>query len=464
MHIPSLFNGKKVTVMGLGLLGRGIGDVKFLAEEGADLIVTDLKTKEELQESLNELSHEKIGAVADKIKYVLGEHRLEDFKDRDFILKAAGIPLDSPYIKEAKKNKIPIEMSTSLFAAHTDATIVGVTGTRGKSTVTHLLYEVLREAFHNGKNHPRTKVFLGGNIKGVSTLPFLHTAEKGDIAVLELDSWQLQGFAERKISPHISIFTTFFPDHMNYYGNNMKTYLEDKAAIFKFQNDHDVLIMGTQAVAQITENFKEKELGKAKKLVVDEKYIPENWQLNIPGEHNRYNAGLVLAAARALDIPDILTQQLVENFKGVPGRLELVREYKGIKIYNDTTATTPDATLAGLKALADNSNNKRVILIMGGNDKNLDMSKLLEALPDFAKAIILIPGTGSTRIQPELKNIAGNFVLDSADFLDDAFQKALEAGEAGDFILFSPAFTSFGMFKNEFDRGEQFLKVVNSLD
>jgi UDP-N-acetylmuramoylalanine--D-glutamate ligase len=458
MNTSGLFQGKKVTVMGLGLLGRGVGDVKFLAEEGAQLIVTDLKTKEELKDSLAELSEEKMGKVAKNIKFVLGEHRLEDFRNRDFILKAAGVPIDSIYIEEARKNNIRIEMSAALFASLTEATVIGITGTRGKSTVTHLLYEVLKQA-NAIQDGEKQKVFLGGNIRGVSTLPFVKIAKKGDIAVLELDSWQLQGFNEKKMSPHISIFTTFYPDHLNYYKNNLAVYLDDKAAIFKYQNINDILIIGAQAEPFIAENYKKIGMGKGKKIIVDESYLPEDWQLSIPGDHNRYNAALVLAAARTLLIPDIITKDITEKFKGVPGRLEFIREYNNIKIYNDTTATTPDATLVALKALGSSKN---IILIIGGNDKSLDISKLAETLPEYCKAVITLPGTGTDKLlsmNAEIK--INNF--QKANSLKESIQKALDKAEPGDIILFSPAFTSFGMFKNEFDRGEQFNKIIKDL-
>jgi UDP-N-acetylmuramoylalanine--D-glutamate ligase len=136
----SYFKNKKITVMGLGLLGRGVGDVKFLAECGADLIVTDLKTEEELEPSLEKL--EGLG----NIKFVLGEHRFEDFRDRDFILKAAGVPLDSDFIEEARKNNVPVKMSASLFAKFSPSRIVGITGTRGKTTVSYLIYEILKKS------------------------------------------------------------------------------------------------------------------------------------------------------------------------------------------------------------------------------------------------------------------------------------------------------------------------------
>src|SRR3989344_3754467 len=221
----SYFKGKKVTVMGLGLLGRGVGDAAFLAECGAEVLVTDLKQKDVLKPSLQKLKkYSKPARGRAGIKYVLGEHRLEDFKNCDMVLKAAGVPIDSPYIKEAKKNKIPVEMSGSLFARLSGLPIIGVTGTRGKSTVTELIFHILKSS---GK-----KAILGGNIRGVSNLQLLKKftpprsggARNAEVAVMELDSWQLQGFGESKISPHIAVFSTFYPDHMGYYAGSMNKY------------------------------------------------------------------------------------------------------------------------------------------------------------------------------------------------------------------------------------------------
>jgi len=147
------FKGKKITVMGLGILGRGLGYTKFLAECGVDLIVTDLKTREQLATSVKALENFK------NIKFVLGEHRLEDFKGRDMVVKAAGVPLDSIYINEAKKNGIPVEMDVSLFAkCAPKVMIIGVTGTRGKSMTTTLIYEILK----NNEKFLKRNVYPGG--------------------------------------------------------------------------------------------------------------------------------------------------------------------------------------------------------------------------------------------------------------------------------------------------------------
>lgn len=436
MDASAHFRDKKITVMGLGLLGRGIGDARYLAECGAELVVTDLKSREELAESAAQLKHFK------SITFVLGEHRLEDFRNRDFILKAAGVPLDSLYIAEAKKNNIPVRMSADLFAEISGIPCIGITGTRGKSTVAHMLYAILKEA--------EKKVLLGGNVRGVSTLALLPEATSEYVAVLELDSWQLQGWGEAKMSPHIAVFTTLYPDHLNYYHDNLDAYLADKANIFLYQKQEDTLILGKQCAPTVIDKYGDKI--ESKTLVVDETKLPDTWILHIPGMHNRYDAALALAAARALGIPDDISRHTLESFAGVPGRLELIAEKNGVKVYNDTTSTTPEATLAALSALDP----ARTVLIMGGTDKGLDMNILLARLAEV-KRVVLLAGTGTGRVLEFIPNAS---VFDD---LGKAVREAFASAEPGDNILFSPAFTSFGMFKNEYDRGDQFNALVKAL-
>jgi UDP-N-acetylmuramoylalanine--D-glutamate ligase len=443
------FKNKKITVIGLGILGRGVGDVEFLAQSNADLIVTDLKSKKELKASLDRLKKFK------NIKYILGKHRLQDFRDRDMILKSAGVPLDSPYIKEAKKNKIPIEMSASLFAKLSPAKIIGITGTRGKSTVTQMIYEILKVNKLDVRRP--TNVFLGGNVRGIATLPLLKKVKSEDIIVMELDSWQLQGFGESKISPHISVFTNLMRDHMNYYRGSMSKYFQDKANIYKYQEKGDYLIAGKEIVKKI-QNIKftkgSPSLQRRATLCVP-RPLPKNWKLKVIGEHNRENASLVVAVTRAIGVPQKIIKKTLENFKGVEGRLELVKTIRGIKIYNDTTATTPDATLVALKAFG--SKKKNIVLIMGGADKGLDMSGLLKEIPNYCKSLILLDGTGTRK----LKNL--KFGYKKANNLKDAIKFAIKEAKHGDIILFSPAFASFGMFKNEYDRNDQFVELIKRL-
>jgi UDP-N-acetylmuramoylalanine--D-glutamate ligase len=435
MDASSYFRGKKSTLMGLGLLGRGVGDARYLAECGADLLVTDLKTKEQLETSLAEL------ASFPNIRYTLGEHKLEDFRNRDLIIKAAGVPLDSPYIAEAKKHNIPIAMSTALFAKYAmehGVTVIGVTGTRGKSTVTHMIYFALTET------EDPENIHLGGNVRTISTLALLSKIKRGDIAVLELDSWQLQGFGDAGISPPVAVFTNLMPDHLNYYHGDMAQYFSDKANIFKNQKPGDVLVVGKEIVEQVI-------AARPPVAPIVAPPIPQEWHLEIPGEHNRENAALAAEALRRFLEEEEIWSTLT-SFNGVPGRLELTREVKGIKIYNDTTATTPEATLAALEALG-----KNIVLIAGGADKNLDMNKLLREIPKHCKQVILLAGTGTDRIKAELP---GTMIYHS---ISEAVKAAFVVATPGDTILFSPAFASFGMFKNEYDRGDQFDAIIAAL-
>ncbi len=455
------FKGKKVTVMGLGLLGRGVGDVAFLAWCGAEVLVTDLKTREQLASSLAQLKRYK------NISYTLGGHHLEDFKDCDFVLKAAGVPLESPYIAEARKNGVPIYMSTALFAKFAremGATIVGVTGTRGKSTVTHLIYHALTKA---GK-----RAHLGGNVQGVSTLALLPKIKKGDVCVLELDSWQLQGFGELHISPDVAVFTNLQDDHLVYYRStslhktrdesltaSRELYFADKANIFKFQKKGDTLIAGPHIAVRI-----QKERSPIAPLVPAP--LPSAIKLKILGEHNRENAALAAAALCVLGISKSALRKWLKSFKPVAGRLEYLRTVRGIKIYNDNNATTPDATIAALRALSlapDVVGFKHlvpqgIVLICGGTDKGLDMSKLVAEIPKHCKAVILLRETGTEKLKKELANFT------ERETLKECVEAAMQIAEKGDIILFSPALASFGKwFKNEYDRSEQFVELVKKL-
>ena len=437
MDASAYFRDKRVTVIGLGLLGRGVGDAAYLAQCGAELIVTDLKTREQLTESVAQLE------AFPNIRFVLGEHRLEDFRGRDLVLKAAGVPLDSPYIAEARQGGIPVRMSADLFMELSGIETIGITGTRGKSTTTHLIAAVLEAADH--------RVLLGGNVRGVSTLTLLKDVTPGHVAVFELDSWQCQGLAEAKRSPHISVFTTFYQDHLNYYKGNLDAYLADKANIFLYQKPEDTLVLGAQCANLVKQKYDSKIHSQV--VVVGPADLPSEWTLKIPGEHNRYNAALALAAARAYGVADEVSRRALEVFVGVPGRLEFLREVNGVKIYNDNNSTTPEATLAALAAL----DTPRTVLIMGGADKALDMSALLEKVQD-AKGVALLAGTGTDRIKDMLPR---NTTIYSS--ISDAVSAAFEMTALGDTLLFSPAFASFGMFKNEYDRGDQFTALIKSL-
>lgn len=427
--------------MGLGLLGRGVNDAKFLAECGADLVVTDLKTRVQLKNSLKELKDFKC------IRYVLGKHRLEDFQKKDFILKAAGVPLDSSYIAEAKKYHIPIEMDASLFARLASARIIGVTGTRGKSTTTHLIYDILKAA--------KKRVFLGGNVRGLATLPLIQKILPGDWVVMELDSWQLQGFGDARISPHISVFTNFLVDHQNYYRGSMDRYFQDKSYIYQFQKSEDVCITSPE-VAQLIRGARFPRRGRL--VEIDENTLPADWQLRIRGVHNRKNIAYAVAVARLIKIPEKIIKTAVEQFSGIPGRLELLRTVNGVEYINDTTATTPDGMRAALRSFP---NIHRIVLIAGGADKQLEYRQFIEEM-NKVKKLILLKGSATDKILKLMSKTEKNKII-LVDSMKAAVKEAQQTAEKGDTVLLSPGAASFGLFKNEFDRGDQFIAAVKKI-
>ena len=310
-------------------------------------------------------------------------------------------------------------------------------------------------------------VVLGGNVRGVSNLTLLETIQEDSFGVFELDSWQCQGFGEEHtlrvegilqgpISPQVAVFTTFMPDHLNYYKNDLDAYLRDKVNIFLHQSPSDTLVVGTQALPALE---KYKKSIKAHVIVADEKTVPTSWKLRLLGAHNRFNAGLAVAVARSLGIDDEVIKTVIENFAPIPGRLELVRAVHGIEIYNDTNATTPEATIVALTALTAEVRKGGVILIAGGADKGLDSSTLIPAIQKHTKKCVLLAGTGTDKLLVEEPSLGCEVVTS----LEEAVHRAYQYAEEGDAIVLSPAFASFGMFTNEYDRGEQFIRLVAEL-
>jgi UDP-N-acetylmuramoylalanine--D-glutamate ligase len=465
------FKGKKVTMLGLGLLGGMLNDAIFLLKAGAQLTVTDLKSEEELVSSIKKLQS------ANKenwpIKFVFGRHEIEDFQHADFILQPGNVSPDSPYLLEAQKNNIPIHESESLFFEYLPKEIitVGITGTRGKSTTTQLIYQILKSLYPG-------RVHLAGNTQGVSTLVLLQKIKAGDIVVLELDSWCLHGMGEVKKSPDISVFTNFMPDHLNFYLKGLPTelnpeeqhekalesYFNDKANIYKYQKEGDVLVCGPNVAKKIGKTI-------SKKIIARVAELPRDWKIKIPGEHNRQNIISALKAVEAVLMkinPDQSTpwctlKKLVEGFGGVEGRLQLIREYKGIKIYNDTTSTTPDALEVALKSLAkEKKAGAKLIAISGGADKKLDNMRVAKSIFKYADRAFLLIGTGTDTIKDavlkKMKDKAG-----ICDSLKQAVFEAISSAKRGDIVVLSPGFASFGMFKNEFDRGDKFNKLIKAL-
>jgi UDP-N-acetylmuramoylalanine--D-glutamate ligase len=426
--------------MGLGLLGRGLNDTLFLIRCGARVTVTDLKDKNELAPSV-----EKLRGLPVTLR--LGEHVEADFINTDMVLRNADVPRSSRFLKIALENGVPVEMDESLFCKHFRGTVVGITGTRGKTTTTVLAHRII--ATHRGR------AFLAGNIMGQATLPLLETAMPDDVVVLELSSWQLQGFHDAKLSPSASVFTNIYPDHLNRY-SGMDEYINDKKAVYAYQKGNDFCVFnGDQSETRALSKE-----APARCEFFNTRDVPGDWSIKLPGLHNRQNIAAALNLCKNLGVPEQVIRSTVEEFRGVEHRLQWLGEKNGVEFINDSTSTTPVAGCAALNSV----DAKRILLIAGGSDKKLDLGPFAAEAAAKAHRIALLNGTATDSLLEGIMAAGGQKkVLGQFESLTKAVNSLLGEAQPGDAILLSPGCASFGMFKNEYHRGETFIRIVKDI-
>ena len=279
------------------------------------------------------------------------------------------------------------------------------------------------------------------------------------MVVMELDSWALHGLGDIKKSPQLAVFTNFMKDHLNFYKGDIDMYFEDKAQIFLHQTAaDDILILGSQVAPLVQEKYGDK----IKSKIVVSDSLSKDWQLKIPGEHNRYNVALAVSAARELGVAEETIKAAVENFPGLPGRLEYLGEKNGITYYNDNNATTPDGTIAAVRAFPNFKG--KIILIGGGADKELDFTEYGQIVPDYVKKFILFEGAATEKIISAISAYPrGSASGVKVNSMEEALKQALACSGKGDMILLSPGAASFGVFQNEYERNDQFVKLVDNL-
>jgi UDP-N-acetylmuramoylalanine--D-glutamate ligase len=438
------FTGKRVLVMGLGLQGGGVGVARFLAEKGAKVTVTDLKSPDELEDSIVSLSDL-------PINFVLGEHREKDFKNTDLVIRNPDVPWDSPFLAIARQKQIPIEMDESLFLKlwPNKENIIGITGTRGKTTTTNLLGAFLKKA-----GFP---TLLGGNLRGIATLSLLDRFTPETKVVLELSSWQLEGLGWDKISPHIALITNIYPDHLNRY-RDPEEYINDKKLIFINQEASDYLFLNQDD--QIVKGFAQE--AKSQTIFFSSKGLSHSLKTSfrLAGPHNLEDLAAAYAVGKFFSLSEEILLMALQEFKGVPMREEEIRRVSGVTFINDTTATAPIATIMALRTFAS----KGIILICGGASKNLPLGPMAEEISKHVKAICLLEGTATDQLEAAIKmqkrktKILGRF----SDFRK-AIESCYQEAKPNDVVILSPGCASFGMFINEFDRGEKFNHVVSLL-
>lgn len=453
------FRNKKVLIFGLGQYpeGSGVSAARFFISQGAPVMVTDMKSAEALAVTVK--------MIEGGVTLHLDGHQMEDVRWADLIIRNPGVPTSSPYLAEARQRGIPIMTDVSVFMKLCPCPILGVTGTRGKSTTTALLAEMVRLE--------NKKTFVGGNIQR-SPLTFLDKLDENSIVVLELSSWLLESLADIKQSPRGAIVTNIYPDHLNVHGT-MKAYVAAKENIFRFQKPGDIVVLNrdnsyTKQMERYVPKgvninwFSKKKNNRGASLqkdwvIVNGKKVVAVSQIKLKGEHNIANALAATALASAVGVSNTKIAQALKRFSGLSNRQEIIRIQKGVTWINDTTATTPEATMAALERFG--SKKKNIVLIGGGTDKKLEFKTLATAIKKYCKAAVLFDGTATQKLRRQLGKSFP--VIGSYTSMAEAITAARTIAVVGDIILLSPGATSFGIFKNEFDRGDQFVTLVCQL-
>ncbi len=452
--------GKKITVMGLGTKGGGVETARYLARHGALVTATDLGSTEALSRSVASLE-------GTGVKFVLGRHDEKDFAGADIVMRNPAVPDSSPLLQVARKNGVPITTDIALFLKFCPSPVAGVTGTRGKSTFVTVAGEIMK------RTDPHTVV--AGNILR-SPLMYLDEISEETPVILELSSWQLEGLAPLGRSPRYAALTTIYPDHLNRY-QDMDAYVDAKSIIYRFHGGSDELIFNADD-ARVAAMAKEAPAGtklsySAKgnngaflfrdgdKLVIGgakgRELMPYG-EIAARGEHTKSNVvgGALLAlrmGAREADARAVL-----KGFAGLADRLESIGSARGIEFVNDTAATIPEAVLAACAALSD----KKIVLIAGGTDKNLDFAGFAANFPANVRALVPLSGSATEKMLAALSR-AGIKTERAFSGMEEAVAAAAAIAETGDAVLMSPGAASFGMFRDEFERGDKFRRAAKRI-
>ena len=434
--------------------------IPMLVKHGAQVTVRDRRTRAQLGQIAGEL--EQMGA-----RLALGGGYLDGLEAFDILFRTPGIRYTLPQIDAARARGVAVTSEMETFFAVCPCPIIGVTGSDGKTTTTTLIAEMLRRA---GRS-----VHLGGNI-GRALLPEIETVAPGDVAVVELSSFQL---ISMRRSPDVAVITNISPNHLDMH-KDMREYIDAKRNILWHQNGFGraVLNFDNEITNGLRQDVRGQLLGFSSRPVAFGCCLDKNDDLLmcadgktqrvinagdilIPGRHNVENYMAAIAAVWGMVPVDVIAD-VARTFPGVEHRIELVRERGGVRYYNDSIATTPTRTMAGLRAFS-----QKVLLIAGGYDKKIPFDVLGPAITEHVKTLVLL-GVTADKIEAAVRQAPGfdpaALEIVRVDSLGAAVNACASRAKAGDVVLLSPACASFDMFPDFETRGEQFKELVRALD
>ena len=429
------YGGQRITVMGLGHFGGGTSAARWLARQDARVTVTDLADESTLAPSLAALNDVPIAGVH------LGGHRDDDFRHADLVVVNPAVRPGNPLVQIARESGARITTEIELFLRACPAPIVGVTGSNGKSTTAAMTAAILEA---QGR-----RVWLGGNIGG-SLLERLDQIATGDWVVLELSSFQLWYLNADTPAPHIAMITGCSPNHLDWHVT-FSDYAAAKQRILIGQTRGDLAVLNTL----------DPEVAAWHRLVQGRRLPPvaldEIVELRVPGRHNRINAASAAAAAIGAGCEPHAVRSGLESFRSLPQRLEQFAVVDGRRFYNDSTATTPESTMAALESL-----DEPIWLLAGGRDKGFDFSDMVAAIARSVRGVAFF-GSVAAMLQQRVTQCRPDLPCLAAQTMEQSLDWCWSHSRPGDAILLSPSCSSHDQFRNFRERGERFVAMVTQL-
>ena len=455
-------NWKDKRVLILGAARQGLALARWLSLHGAHVTLSDMRSADELRlvrESLAEY----------QIDWALGGHPLELLDTTDVLCLSGGIPLTLPIVAEAVSRGIPLSNDSQIFMEVVPCKTIGITGSAGKTTTTTLVGRMAKNAYGD-------KAYIGGNI-GDPLINYVDNMQTEDVAILELSSFQLD---QMMISPNIAAILNITPNHLDRHGT-MEAYTAAKARILEFQSQNDIAVLGRDDKG--TWDLRNKVHGKLFAFSLHEldeglngayyhggllnlrdenAYLPLilREKILLRGDHNIANVLAAFTIGHTAGFPLDAMLEAVEDFRGVPHRLELVRELNGVRWYNDSMASAPERSMAAIRAF-----DEPIVLMLGGRDKDLPWEDLMRLVGERVDHVVIF-GEAAEKIQKTVSSLGlsqKRSTLSRVNGLREAVVKAAEVAESGDVVLLSPGGTSFDEFKDFAERGERFKLWVQEL-
>ena len=454
------WTGKRVLI--LGAARQGLALARWLSLHGAQVTLSDTRSESELRAARESLAEY-------PIDWAFGGHPLELLDTADVLCLSGGVPLTLPIVAEAIKRGVALSNDSQIFMEAVPCRTIGITGSAGKTTTTTLVGNMAKSAYGD-------KAYVGGNI-GDPLINYVDDMKAGDIAILELSSFQLD---QMTLSPNVAAILNVTPNHLDRHGT-MEAYTAAKARILEFQSEKDAAVLGRDD--RSAWSLRNKVLGKLYTFSLEEleeglngaylqdgllnlrdgdAYLPLilREKISLRGDHNISNVLAAFAIGHAAGFPLDSMLEAAEEFRGVPHRLELVRELRGVHWYNNSIATAPERTIAAIRAF-----DEPIVLLLGGRDKDLPWEDLMRLVGERVNHVVLF-GEAAEKIQKTAERIGlheNESAFTRVQGLYEAVNHAAEIAEPGDVVLLSPGGTSFDEFKDFAERGERFREWVQAL-